>query len=96
MASKIPQQLVAQIQQGAILSNSLLDNSPSCPSIGLLLCRTQNKVIAEYALRDVNKPLRVSSYQLAEALPLELKGQLPSVEELEREFEGLGGSGHDE
>ena len=51
-------------------------------------------MIAEYALRDVNKPLGVSTYELAEALPPELKGQLPSVEELEREFEGLG-SGDD-
>ncbi|OLV16772.1 PDDEXK nuclease domain-containing protein [Deinococcus marmoris] len=71
-------------------ADDLLRHADDAPSIGLLLCRTQNKVIAEYALRDVNKPLGISTYELAEALPPELKGQLPSVEELEREFEGMG------
>jgi predicted nuclease of restriction endonuclease-like (RecB) superfamily len=61
------------------------------PSIGLLLCKTQNKVIAEYALRGVNKPLGIASYQLAEALPNDWAGQLPSVEQLEQELEKLGG-----
>ena len=61
------------------------------PSIGLLLCKTQNKVIAEYALRGVDKPLGIAAYALAAALPDNLAGQLPSVEELERELEGLGG-----
>ena len=72
-------------------ADDLLRHADDAPSIGLLLCRTQNKVIAEYALRDVNKPLGVSTYELAGALPPELRGQLPSVEELEREFEGMGG-----
>lgn len=59
------------------------------PTIGLLLCRTQNKVIAEYALRGVDKPLGVSAYQLAESLPADLKGQLPSIQELEAELATL-------
>jgi predicted nuclease of restriction endonuclease-like (RecB) superfamily len=63
------------------------------PSIGLLLCKTQNKVIAEYALRGVDKPLGIASYQLAEALPDGWAGQLPSVEQLEQELEKLGGWG---
>lgn len=74
-------------------ADDLLRHEHDSPSIGLLLCRTQNRVIAEYALRDVTKPLGISTYQLAEALPPELKGQLPSVEELERELEGLGHGG---
>jgi predicted nuclease of restriction endonuclease-like (RecB) superfamily len=58
------------------------------PSIGLILCRTKNRVIAEYALRDLSKPIGVSGYvtKLVESLPKELKGAVPSVEELEREF----------
>ncbi|WP_102128531.1 PDDEXK nuclease domain-containing protein [Deinococcus planocerae] len=71
--------------------NDLKRHLQDAPSIGLLLCKTQNRLIAEYALRGVDKPLGVSTYQLTEALPEELKGQLPSVEELERELEGLGG-----
>lgn len=58
-------------------------------SIGILLCRTQNRVIAEYALRDVHKPLGVATYQLQEALPKDLRGSLPSIEYLEAELETL-------
>jgi predicted nuclease of restriction endonuclease-like (RecB) superfamily len=50
------------------------------PSIGIILCRSRNKVVAEYALRDVNKPMGVSEYRL---LPARLRDALPSVEELE-------------
>lgn len=56
------------------------------PSIGIILCKTKNKVIVEYALRDTSKPMGVSTYQLTESLPKQLKGSLPSVEELEAEL----------
>jgi len=59
------------------------------PSIGVLLCRSQSRVIVEYALRDAGKPLGVATYQLREALPERLEGQLPSVEDLEAELERL-------
>ncbi|MDK2014624.1 MULTISPECIES: PDDEXK nuclease domain-containing protein [unclassified Deinococcus] len=72
-------------------ADDLLRHEQDAPTIGLLLCRTKNKVIAEYALRDMDKPLGVSTYQLAESLPDRLIGQLPSAAELEWELEGLGG-----
>lgn len=55
------------------------------PSIGLILCRSKNRVIAEYALRDMSKPIGVSGYvtQLVDSLPQSLKGSIPSIEELE-------------
>ena len=56
------------------------------PSIGLLICQDKNKVVAEYALKNINKPIGVSEYQLTEAIPDDLKGSLPSIEELEREL----------
>jgi predicted nuclease of restriction endonuclease-like (RecB) superfamily len=56
------------------------------PSIGLLICQDKNQFVAEYALKDVNKPIGVSEYQLTEAIPDNLKSSLPSIEELEREF----------
>lgn len=56
------------------------------PTIGLLLCKTQNRVVAEYALRDSNKPIGVAEYQLVEALPKELQTSLPSIEQIEREL----------
>jgi predicted nuclease of restriction endonuclease-like (RecB) superfamily len=57
-------------------------------TIGLLLCKSKNKVVAEYALRNVNKPLGVADYQLVESLPPELQTSLPSIEQIERELAG--------
>ena len=58
------------------------------PSIGLVLCKEKNKVVVEYALRDTKKPIGVSAYRLLEKLPAKLKGNLPTVEELEAELGG--------
>lgn len=60
------------------------------PTIGLLLCKGKDRVVAEYALRDVHKPIGVADWetQLVASLPEELKGSLPTVEELERELGG--------
>jgi len=57
------------------------------PTIGLLLCKGKNRVVAEYALRDSNKPMGVAEYQLVEALPHDLEASLPSIEQIERELE---------
>lgn len=56
------------------------------PSIGLLLCKSQNRVVAEYALRDTRKPMGVAEYQLIEALPKDLQTSLPSIEQIENEL----------
>ena len=56
------------------------------PTIGLLLCKSQNRVVAEYALRGINKPIGVAEYQLINALPAELQTSLPSIEQIEREL----------
>lgn len=60
------------------------------PSIGLLLCRSKNRVIAEYALRDMTKPIGVSGYvtKLVGSLPKSLKGAVPSIAELEKGLDG--------
>ena len=58
------------------------------PTIGLLLCKSKNKVVAEYALRDSNKPIGVAEYQLIEALPAELQTSLPSIEAIEQALSG--------
>ena len=59
------------------------------PTIGLLLCKTKNKVVAEYALRDINKPIGISEYEtkILESLPDNLKSSLPSIEEIENELQ---------
>lgn len=58
------------------------------PTIGLLLCKSKNRVVAEYALRDSNKPIGVAEYQLLAALPADLQTSLPSIEQIERELGG--------
>jgi predicted nuclease of restriction endonuclease-like (RecB) superfamily len=55
-------------------------------TIGILLCKSKNKVIAEYALRNVKAPIGVSEYTLSKALPKELKSSLPTVKEIEAEL----------
>ena len=56
------------------------------PTIGLLLCKTRDKTVAEYALSDIQKPIGVSEYQLTQSLPDELKTSLPSIEVIEAEL----------
>jgi predicted nuclease of restriction endonuclease-like (RecB) superfamily len=66
------------------------------PTIGLLLCRSKNKVVAEYALRTNSQPLGVAEYQLLESLPAELQTSLPSIEQIERELAGSDTSTEDD
>jgi len=56
------------------------------PSIGMILCKSHKKLIAEYALRDTHKPIGVSAYKLTKALPENLKGTLPAIKDLEKEL----------
>ena len=54
------------------------------PSIGLILCKDRNNIVAEYSLRHIGKPIGVSRYQVSEKLPEDLKASLPTVEEVEK------------
>ncbi len=58
------------------------------PTIGLLLCKSKNKVVAEYALGDKTQPMGIAEYKLLESLPEELQSNLPSIEQIERELGG--------
>ena len=58
------------------------------PTIGLLLCKKQNRLVAEYALSGINKPIGVAEYQLVRALPEPLDTSLPSIEQIEAELAG--------
>ena len=57
------------------------------PSIGLILCKGKSGMVAEYALRDIGKPLGISEFLHLEKLPEQLKGTLPTIEELEAGLE---------
>lgn len=69
--------------------DSLVKSEADQPTIGILLCRDKNNIETEFALRDINKPMGVSEFQLTEILPDELKSSLPSIEEIENELKKL-------
>lgn len=66
--------------------NAQIKHPTDQPSIGILLCKTPNKVVVEYALENIRGPLGVAEYQIMDAMPENLKGDLPSIEELEKEL----------
>lgn len=66
--------------------DDLLRHSGDNPSIGLILCKDKNRVVVEYALRDMNKPMGIAEWIADKMIPVELKGQLPTIEELEGEL----------
>ena len=59
------------------------------PTIGLLLCKSKNKIVAEYALGDKTQPMGIAEYKLLESLPAELQTSLPSMEQIENELKGF-------
>lgn len=65
--------------------DDLLRHPDDKPSIGLILCKSKNGVVAEYAVRDIGKPLGISGFRHFENLP-ELQSTLPTIEEIEAEL----------
>lgn len=72
---------------------SVLDNTVKLPdenpSIGIILCKSKQRTIVEYALKDSNKPIGVATYQIVSQLPQELKNQLPDPEQIAKLLEGF-------
>ena len=64
--------------------DGLLKKEQDSPSIGLLLCKSKNDLVAEYSLKDMSKPIGVSAYRITSCLPEEFEKQLPSVEDLQK------------
>lgn len=56
------------------------------PTIGILICKEKDRLVAEYALSDIHKPIGISEYQLTQSLPVEIRSSLPSIEEIEAEL----------
>jgi hypothetical protein len=59
------------------------------PSVGIILCKSKNKTIVEYALRESNKPIGVATYRIVSTVPQELKDQLPAPEQVAKLLEGV-------
>ncbi|MBK8037614.1 MAG: DUF1016 family protein [Verrucomicrobiaceae bacterium] len=63
-----------------------LRHEHDAPTVGLILCQTKDRVVAEYSLKDIHKPIGVADYELTRALPAELASSLPSIEVIEAEL----------
>jgi hypothetical protein len=68
--------------------DGVLKTEQDTPSIGILICKSKNDTVVEYALKDIHKPIGVSEYTITKHLPDELKSSLPSIEEIEAELGG--------
>lgn len=66
--------------------DDLLRHEHDAPTIGLILCQTKDRIFAEYALRDLHKPIGLADYELTRSLPSELASSLPSIEDIENEL----------
>jgi predicted nuclease of restriction endonuclease-like (RecB) superfamily len=66
--------------------DDLVRHEHDAPTIGLILCQTKDHIFAEYALRDIHKPIGLADYELTRALPSELASSLPSIEAIENEL----------
>ena len=64
--------------------DAILKKEQDNPSIGLLLCKSKNNVVAEYSLKDISKPIGVSEYKVTSSLPDDLEKQLPSIEDIQK------------
>jgi len=84
---------VGQLNTYLSAADDLLRHGDDRPTIGLLLCRTKNKVVVEYALRDLQKPIGVAQWEtcIVRQLPKGFRDSLPTVEEIEQEL----GEAHD-
>lgn len=69
--------------------DSQLKHASDNPSIGLILCKHKDKIEAEYSLRDIQKPIGISEYQLTQALPKSFENKLPTVEQIELELNNI-------
>ena len=79
---------IGQINVYLSAVDDLLRHPDDKPTIGLLLCRSKDRIVVEYALRDLKKPIGVAGWEttIVEKLPENLKGSLPTVEEIEAEL----------
>ena len=68
-------------------ANDLLKHSTDNPTIGMLICKDKNDIVAEYALKDINQPMGISEYQLTKLFPSDFESSLPTIEEIETQLQ---------
>ena len=67
--------------------NHQMKHKDDNPTIGLLICKTKDEVVAKYTLENTNQPIGMSEYQLVESFPKDFRSSLPSIEEIEKELQ---------
>lgn len=77
---------VGQIGTYISAVNHILKRTDDNPTIGLLICKTKDNVLAQYALEATNQPIGISEYELTKLYPVNFKGTLPSIEDIENEL----------
>jgi len=69
--------------------DAMLKEPNDNPTLGILICKSKNNTVVEYALNKIDNPIAISEYQLVNKLPKEFKSSLPSIEEIEAELKGV-------
>jgi len=77
------------------LDNHIDNKSYESPSIGIIICKEKKRTTAEYALKESNQPIGIATYKLTESLPNDLKGLLPTAQEISQRLENLLGKEND-
>lgn len=77
---------VGQLGTYVAAVNHILKRPEDNPTIGLLVCKTKDNVLAQYALESSSQPIGISEYELTKLYPADFKGTLPSIEEIENQL----------
>lgn len=85
-ATKFKPEHAGQLSFYLAAIDNLMRKEGDSPTIGMLLCKSKNKIVAEYALQNIKAPIGISDYKLSKALPTELKTRLPTIEKIEAEL----------
>jgi CRISPR/Cas system-associated exonuclease Cas4 (RecB family) len=88
-AGKFKAEYAGKLNMYLCAVDDLLRTEGDAPSIGLILCQDKSRIMAEYAFRDMTKPIGVSTYELTSSLPEEIRTALPTIEQIEQELSDL-------
>ena len=83
---KFENAFLGQLSGYVSCANHVLKREGDSPTVGLLICKSKDNVMAQYALEGYTNPLGISEYELAKLYPKDFKSTLPSIEDIEREL----------
>lgn len=79
---------MGQLGTYVVAVNHILKSEVDQPTVGLLICKGKDNVLAQYAVEGSSQPIGISEYELSKLMPEELRGSLPTIEEIEAELRG--------